>query len=176
MNWVELGLERKTNEEKTEILLCQTLNNIANTCFKHLTTCLSEKDLKEMKELHLEEIKDFFIKILDRKVNRYFLNHCVHRKGSYYDQTTEISDTLAYAYSDEYYDDVNYEYGVTELPIEHENYNETNIDIKASSEKMVKIEASEKSLSNKTETSNGYENRTLKMVFVLCLGFILSVA
>ena len=96
------------------------MNKIASHCFEHLAVCLSNRDLEEMKEIHLEEIKDFFIKILDRKVNRDFLNYCIQGKQPYYELSTEISDTLVYAY-DDYYNEIYDDYGVTELPMKPES-------------------------------------------------------
>ena len=144
------------------------MNSIATTCFQHLATCLSAGDLEEMKELHIEEIKDFFIKILDRKLNRDFLRHCLQGEGSYFELTTEISDTLAYAY-DDYYDDIDYEYGVTELPTELGS--ESNLKSKTEdvlSETVVRIASRGKVDEEKLETNYGDIKHTFRWLLFLC--------
>ena len=115
------------------------MNKIASHCFEHLAVCLSLGDLDEMKEIHLEEIKDFFIKILDRKVNRDFLDNCIHGKDSNYELSTEISNTLVYAY-DDYYDDIYDEYGDTEITIRPESaFQMKNKIIRPSNEKVEEV-------------------------------------
>ena len=164
-------IESKAGVKKTEIILCGTMNKIASHCFEHLAVCLSNRDLEEMKEIHLEEIKDFFIKILDRKVNRDFLKYCIQGKQPYYELSTEISDTLVYAY-DDYYNEIYDEYGATELPMKPERAFQLKSEtMKPLIEKVEKVTE----ISKVAKRSNTSRKKTIDKIFIFLLLILIQV-
>jgi hypothetical protein len=43
-------------------LLCTALTNISLSCPHHISECFAPEDVEQMKNLHLQEMKEFLIK------------------------------------------------------------------------------------------------------------------
>ena len=122
-------MENNDKTEKIEIILCRTISKISSQCFQHLAVCLSSKDMEEMKEIHLMEIKNFFTRMLDKKVNKDYMTSCGQEENHKYESSTEISNTLVYAYDDDDYDDYEYYSEITINPENHHNSQHERDDI-----------------------------------------------
>merc|ERR1719369_297235 len=57
--------------------LCKALSDIANDCVEHLEECLDPEDVNIISEIHIEQLKVYFIKLAGNKVNEDFtLDNC----------------------------------------------------------------------------------------------------
>ena len=65
--------------ENTNLLtgkLCKALTDVCTLCVKHLKECFARDDLIQIKRSALAELKDFLIRIVNRKVRKDALDDC----------------------------------------------------------------------------------------------------
>ena len=79
----EASLQMENNlprtPENTNLLtgkLCKALTDICTLCVKHLKECFARDDLIQIKRSALAELKDFLIRIVNRKVRKDALDDC----------------------------------------------------------------------------------------------------
>ena len=58
-------------------LLCQALSNISATCPALLRECFAPEDVDQMRSLHLQEMKEFLLRIAKHRVAAQELEHCI---------------------------------------------------------------------------------------------------
>ena len=78
-------------------LLCQALSNISATCPALLRECFAPEDVDQMRSLHLQEMKEFLLRIAKHRVSAQELEHCtVVRRWEPLDQpTTRLMSTAS---------------------------------------------------------------------------------
>jgi len=60
------------NTDTTTLTLtfCRALDRMANRCFHHLSDCLEDTDIEEMKKIHLEEMTELLVDMVNGKVTK----------------------------------------------------------------------------------------------------------
>ncbi len=69
-------LELTTHTEISE-MLCQALANISATCPNLLQECFAAEDVDQMRSLHLQEMKEFLLRIVKGRVSAEQLEGCI---------------------------------------------------------------------------------------------------
>jgi hypothetical protein len=69
-------LELTTHAEISEVL-CQALANISATCPNLLQECFAPEDVDQMRSLHLQEMKEFLLRIVKGRVSAQQLDGCI---------------------------------------------------------------------------------------------------
>jgi hypothetical protein len=69
-------LELTTHTEISE-MLCQALANISSTCPNLLQECFAVEDVDQMRSLHLQEMKEFLLRIVKGRVSAEQLEGCI---------------------------------------------------------------------------------------------------
>jgi len=65
-----------TSAELIVDILCQGLHNISSQCPVHLQSCFAPEDVKQMKKLHIIEMKKFFTRLVEDRVPKDALDKC----------------------------------------------------------------------------------------------------
>jgi len=61
-----------TDTDSSTLILtfCRALDRMANRCFHHLSDCLDDTDIEEMKKIHLEEMTELLVDMVNGRVTK----------------------------------------------------------------------------------------------------------
>jgi len=85
---VESKIQSINSAESISRTICKALNSITHDCVKHLEKCLDEEDVIILTKTHIEQLKRFFVKVAERKVEEDLdINNCEN-----YSKSSEASE------------------------------------------------------------------------------------
>merc|ERR1711872_305712 len=85
---VESKIQSINSAESISRTICKALNTISHDCVKHLEKCLDEEDVIILTKTHIEQLKRFFVKVAERKVEEDLdINNCEN-----YSKSSEASE------------------------------------------------------------------------------------
>eukprot|EP00092_Neocalanus_flemingeri_P016147 GFUD01017475.1.p1 GENE.GFUD01017475.1~~GFUD01017475.1.p1 ORF type:complete len:329 (+),score=106.05 GFUD01017475.1:331-1317(+) len=82
--------------------LCQAISSISSDCVKHLEKCLDAEDVVIMSENHIEQLKLYFVKLADDKVDDDFnLDNCKEPLSDSAPVNKDIRNVVEFNYVDD---------------------------------------------------------------------------
>merc|ERR1711915_324994 len=71
------GIQSLSSEKSILTFLCNSVESILSNCVEHLQECLESEDVKIISESHTEQLKVYFVRLANEKVDSNFsLDSC----------------------------------------------------------------------------------------------------
>jgi hypothetical protein len=66
-----------TTQSEIASMLCQVLTNISTSCPALLKECFATEDVEQMKQLHMQEMKEFLLRVAKNRITAKQLEDCI---------------------------------------------------------------------------------------------------